>query len=124
MKTIETNDVYKGAYLLCTKATLKAVHVQKNKRVVFVFFGEETAQEDWNYRSGQGLVNPQAYKQGINYLRDLISETLKARRNYGKDSRRENLPDQETSRSLKRGSKARHCSKQERAGVQRALPVS
>ena len=89
MKEIETNDVYKGAYLLCRNSHLKEVRL-RNQRVVFVFFGEETIKEDLNYRSGEGLVNPHAYKNGINYLRDLVNDTLKKGNGYGKNTRREN----------------------------------
>ena len=86
MQEIETNDVYKGAYLLCQNSHLKEVRLKK-QRVVFVFFGEEAIKEDLNYRTGQGSVNPHAYKDGIHYLRDLVSETLKKGKNHGKNTR-------------------------------------
>ncbi len=76
---IETADLYRGAYLLCSGGRLGETRYARGQ-VLFVIEGEKVAEEDRRYRTGQALVNPVQLRETVNLLRDLVFERLRIER--------------------------------------------
>jgi hypothetical protein len=76
---IETADLYRGAYLLCSGGSLSETRFARGQ-VTFVIEGEKVAEEDRRYRTGQALVNPVQLRETVNLLRDLVFERLRIER--------------------------------------------
>jgi hypothetical protein len=73
---IETADLFRGAYLLCSGGRLGVTRFARGQ-VTFVIEGEKVAEEDRRYRTGQALVNPVQLRESVNLLRDLVFERLR-----------------------------------------------
>ena len=73
METIETDDLYRGASLMCLGAELTALH-RRGNNVQFSLNANNLIRLDMSYRMGKTLVNPLQLKETINLLRDLIFE--------------------------------------------------
>jgi hypothetical protein len=87
---IETADLYRGAYLLCSGGRIGDTRFARGQ-VLFVIEGEGVIEEDHRYRTGKALVNPVQLKESVNLLRDLVFERLREeRRMYGADPGRAN----------------------------------
>jgi hypothetical protein len=78
--TIETADIFRGAYLLTQGARLSSTYVARNQ-VRFVIEGESVAEHDERYRLGHALVNPVQLRETLNLLRDLVFERLRMENN-------------------------------------------
>ncbi len=90
-RTLETNDIFKGAYLLSRSFSLKGTHFVDSHQVRFVIEGENIELEDRRYNTGQGLVEPLRLKECLNLLRDILNRTLqthKPRRTHASNSKR------------------------------------
>ena len=74
---IETNDLFRGAYLLSQRCSLKETKFIDDHQVRFILEGEKILEEDKLYHTGQGNVEPLRFKASLNYLRKLLTETLK-----------------------------------------------
>lgn len=79
-RTIETGDMYRGAYLLCAGGYLEDARMTGRGEVRFLISGEEIQDEDLRYGSGQALVNPVQLRETLNLLRDVLFEQ---RRRHG-----------------------------------------
>jgi hypothetical protein len=77
--TIETGDIFRGAYLLCCGGRVGATRMQRDQ-VVFVIVGESVAEQDECYRLGRALVNPVQLRETLNLLRDLVFERVRTER--------------------------------------------
>jgi hypothetical protein len=90
--TIETADIFRGAYLLTQGARLASTRVLRNQ-VRFVIEGESVSEHDERYRLGRALVNPVALRETLNLLRDLVFERLRMENNDGPHpTRRDRTP--------------------------------
>jgi hypothetical protein len=76
---IETADLYRGAYLLCSGGRIGETRYARGQ-VLFVIEGERVVEEDRRYRTGQALVNPVQLRETVNLLRDLVFERLRGER--------------------------------------------
>ena len=58
--SLETKDIFRGAYFLCRGAELSRIRLQNNgKRIAsFLIMGKDLDKLDRDYRFGQALVNP------------------------------------------------------------------
>jgi hypothetical protein len=107
LTTVETTDIFRGAFFLCHGARLTSVRIkQDNRRIVaFLIEGEEIEQLDLDYRRGKATVNPLLLRETLNELRDIIfmstrlnppSQSLRRTEGRMRDDReRENRGDQE-----------------------------
>lgn len=78
MQTIETTDLFKGAYLLCSGGILYDIKFRRNSRQTasFVFEGHSLDKADNEYVTGKAIVNPLQYRETLNRLRDILFEKL------------------------------------------------
>jgi hypothetical protein len=91
---LETTDIFRGAFLLCSGGDLTGVRVRSNgKRIAtFLIAGEDLDRLDRDYRLGKALVNPLQLRESLNHLRDVMFEKLReyeGRTRYG-DRKRAN----------------------------------
>ena len=74
--TIETKDLWQGAYLLSEGVVLADVEINKRydgkKEVVFVFDGDKVEELSRKFQLGQALCNVSRLKASVNQLKDLI----------------------------------------------------
>lgn len=81
MNTIETGDIFRGAYLLCCGGRIGSTRMQRDQ-VVFVIEGQDVTDHDERYRLGRALVNPIALRETLNLLRDLVFERVRTERGH------------------------------------------
>ena len=74
--TLETTDLFRGAFFLCVGGDLSDIHFRLNggQTATFMFTGKDLNQHDRDYRNGQALVNPLQYREALNHLRDILFE--------------------------------------------------
>ena len=81
MKTnsLETTDIFRGAFFLCRGGELSGIRFRDNgKRIAcFLFTGRGLDKLDKQYRDGQALVNPLQFRESLNHLRDILFEKLR-----------------------------------------------
>ncbi len=81
MKTnsLETTDIFRGAFFLCRGAELSGIRFRHNGRPIatFLITGEGLDRLDKQYRNGQALVNPLQFRESLNHLRDILFEKLR-----------------------------------------------
>ena len=77
--TVETTDIFRGAFFLCHGARLASVRIKKDNRriVAFLIEGEEIDRLDLDYRRGRATVNPLLLRETLNELRDIIFTRLR-----------------------------------------------
>jgi len=77
--SLETTDIFRGAFFLCKGGELNGVRFRNNgKRVAtFLITGEDLDRLDKQYRDGQALVNPLQYRESLNHLRDILFNKLR-----------------------------------------------
>ncbi len=77
--SLETKDIFRGAFFLCEGSDLSEVRIRNNgKRVAtFLITGKDLDKLDRDYRSGQTLVNPLQFRESLNHLRDILFEKLR-----------------------------------------------
>ena len=77
--SLETTDIFRGAFLLCSGGDLAEVRVRKNgKRIaMFLITGKSLDKLDRDYRSGRALVNPVQLRESLNHLRDVMFQKLR-----------------------------------------------
>ena len=89
MNRIETNDLFKGAYLLSRSFRLKETLFIDNHQVRFVIEGDDIKAEDLRYHTGQALVDPLRLKECLRVLREILTQTLNThqpRKNHAQNS--------------------------------------
>jgi hypothetical protein len=77
--SLETTDLFRGAFLLCSGGDLSEVRVRNNGRRIatFLITGPDLDRLDSDYRSGRALVNPVQLRESLNHLRDVMFENLR-----------------------------------------------
>lgn len=91
IQTIETNDLFKGAYFLTRSFKLKETKYVDGHQVRFVLEGENVADEEIRYQTGHALADPRQMKDCVKLLRDLLYNTLEQhqpRRKHAQNPRR------------------------------------
>jgi hypothetical protein len=83
---LETNDLFKGAYLLSCSCRLKETRFVGGHQVRFVLEGEQIEAEDLRYLSGQARVDPLLLKECVGILREILTQTLKTHKPRSTDA--------------------------------------
>ena len=81
MISLQTTDIFRGAYFLSLGGELRDVRIRNNgKRIAtFLIIGKDLDRLDREYRSGRALVNPLQFRESLNHLRDVMFEKLRER---------------------------------------------
>ena len=79
LSSLETTDIFRGAFFLCRGAELSGIRFRKNgKRIAtFLITGKGLDKLDRDYRNGQALVNPLQFRESLNHLRDILFNKLR-----------------------------------------------
>ncbi|MFH1163232.1 MAG: hypothetical protein V1852_04140 [Pseudomonadota bacterium] len=79
MISLETTDIFRGAFLLASGGDLTDVRVRNNsKRIAsFLITGPGLDRLNSDYRSGRALVNPVQLRESLNHLRDVLFTRLR-----------------------------------------------
>ena len=82
--SLETTDIFRGAFFLCMGGDLCRIRIKDNRRQIasFMIRGKDLHRLDREYRSGKALVNPLQ-------LRDILFDTLRANKKGEKNDDRE-----------------------------------
>ena len=77
--SVETTDIFEGAYLLASGGDLAEIRIRTNgKRIAtFLITGKDIERLDRDYRSGHALINPVQLRASLNHLRDVMFEKLR-----------------------------------------------
>lgn len=77
--SLETTDIFRGAFLLASGGDLAEIRVGSNgKRIAtFLITGEDLDRLDRDYRCGRALVNPVQLRESLNHLRDVLFRELR-----------------------------------------------
>ena len=77
--SLETTDIFRGAFFLCNGGDLSDVRVCNNGRRIatFLITGKGLNKLDRDYRAGRALVNPLQFRESLNHLRDILFEKLR-----------------------------------------------
>ena len=77
--SLETTDIFRGAYLLASGGDLAEIRVRTNgKRIAtFLITGKNLDRLDRDYRCGRALVNPVQLRESLNHLRDMMFKKLR-----------------------------------------------
>ena len=93
--TLETTDIFRGAFYLCCGGRLEDIrfnHAERDKQIAsFMFTGPDLVEHDRAYRDGHALVNPVQFRESLNHLRDILFNQLRQRETRY-DRTRENRP--------------------------------
>jgi len=89
--SLETTDIFKGAFYLCMGGDLADIRFGTNGRQIasFLFIGPDLYKHDKAYIDGHALVNPVQFREALNHLRDILFERLRKGR-YENDRTGEN----------------------------------
>ncbi len=68
--SLETTDIFRGAFYLCMGGDLADIRVNKRQIASFIFAGPDLIKHDKAYIKGQALVNPVQFRQALNHLRN------------------------------------------------------
>ena len=82
IETIETNDRFEAAYHLLQRVGGLRLTFQE-EGIRFVLFGEKAKENDYAYRSGKGLVDPQELKECLEVLGWMELQTCLCREKQG-----------------------------------------
>jgi hypothetical protein len=77
--SLETTDIFRGAFFLSKGGRLSRVNVTENRRrvVSFLIVGEDLTELDEAYRDGKAMVNPLQLRESLNHLRDVLFRALR-----------------------------------------------
>ena len=77
--SLETTDIFRGAYLLASGGDLAEIRVRNNgnRIATFLITGKGLDRLDRDYRSGRALINPVQLRESLNHLRDVLFEKLR-----------------------------------------------
>lgn len=77
--TLETTDIFRGAFFLSKGGRLSEVHLSEDNRqiVSFRIIGEDLTDLDEAYRAGKATVDPLQLRESLNHLRDVLFRTLR-----------------------------------------------
>ncbi len=80
MNQIETNDLFKCAYLLAKSYRLAETKYVDGHQVRFIIEGDNLKDEEQRYRTGNAQVNPLQLKECLDFLREELNQTLRKNR--------------------------------------------
>jgi len=88
--SLETTDIFRGAFLLASGGDLAEVRVRTNgKRIAsFLITGRDLDRLDRDYRCGRALVNPVQLREALNHLRDVMFRKLRDNEGRTRDDHR------------------------------------
>ena len=91
MVSLETTDLFRGAFLLCMGGDLADVRIRNNgKRIAtFLITGNDLERFDRDYRAGRALVNPLQLRESLNHLRDVMFDKLRKHEGRKRDDHRQ-----------------------------------
>lgn len=91
MISLETTDIFRGAFLLASGGDLAEVRVRTNgKRIAsFLITGRDLDRLDRDYRCGRALVNPVQLREALNHLRDVMFDQLRKHEGRCDDRKRQ-----------------------------------
>ncbi|MGB5616528.1 MAG: hypothetical protein WBM78_06800 [Desulfobacterales bacterium] len=77
--SLETTDIYRGAFLLASGGDLAEIRIDNNGRRIatFLITGKGLERLDRDYRCGRAQVNPLQLREALNHLRDVMFEKLR-----------------------------------------------
>jgi hypothetical protein len=77
--SLETTDIFRGAFFLCMGGDLCRIRIKDNRRRIasFMIRGKDLNRLDREYRSGKALVNPLQLRESLNHLRDILFDKLR-----------------------------------------------
>jgi len=77
--SLETTDIFRGAFFLCMGGDLETIRFRKNGKQIasFMFTGQELTRHDKEYRNGHAMVNPLQFREALNHLRDILFKQLR-----------------------------------------------
>jgi len=77
--SLETTDIFRGAFFLANGGRLSDVSVTDNGRrvVSFLIVGDNLSELDEAYREGTATVNPLQFSESLNHLRDVLFRALR-----------------------------------------------
>ena len=77
--SLETTDIFRGAFFLCNGGDLCGIRIKNNGRPIasFLIAGAGLDQLDRDYRAGKALVNPLQLRESLNHLRDVLFDKLR-----------------------------------------------
>jgi hypothetical protein len=89
--SLETTDIFRGAFLLASGGDLAEVRVRTNgKRIAsFLITGKGLDRLDRDYRCGRALVNPVQLRESLNHLRDVMFDKLRKHEGRTRDDHRQ-----------------------------------
>ncbi len=81
--SLETTDIFRGAFYLCMGGDLSDIQFKANGRQIatFHFSGPELHSHDKAYINGHALVNPVQFREALNHLRDILFKNLRQNQN-------------------------------------------
>ena len=92
--SLETTDMFRGAFFMCMGGDLEAIRIRNNGKQIatFLFSGPDLHKHDRAYINGHALVNPVQFREALNHLRDVLFENLRKHENGGRryDRKRKN----------------------------------
>lgn len=75
-QSVETTDIFIGAFLLCQGGSLAGIRIKDGARGIAAFEieGENVERLGEEYGAGKALVNPVRLRESLNHLRDVLFE--------------------------------------------------
>ena len=88
--SLETTDIFRGAFFLCNGGDLCGIKIKDNGKPIasFLITGDGLDRLDKEYRNGQALVNPLQLRESLNHLRDILFEELRENERRLKNDRK------------------------------------
>jgi hypothetical protein len=88
--SLETTDIFIGAFLLCMGGCFGGIRVKDGAKGIAAFRieGEDLDRCELDYRTGRALVNPVLLRESLNLLRDILFEFRRGSARY--DGKRRN----------------------------------
>jgi len=76
---LETTDIFRGAFFLCSGGRLSEVRFGEDSRriVTLLIEGDDIDRLDCDYRNGRAMVNPLQFRESLNHLRDIVFAKLR-----------------------------------------------
>jgi hypothetical protein len=92
--SLETTDLFKGAFLVCSGADLAEVRLRNQTAgrgrtiATFLITGKDLDRLDSDYRTGRALVNPVQLRESLNHLREVMFDKLRNYEGRARDDRK------------------------------------
>jgi len=109
--SLETTDIFRGAFYLCMGGDLENIRVRANGRQIATFFfsGRDLQTHDKAYINGHALVNPVQFREALNHLRDILFEHLRKQGQSSPEGYDETRGRYDNDRKRRKHSHRGHC---------------